>query len=52
MTLSRGSRLLLLALLSLGLLFLYLPLAIVVINSFNVSQSFAFPPSGDGDQYS
>ena len=46
MTLSRGSRLLLLALLSLGLLFLYLPLAIVVINSFNVSQSFAFPPSG------
>jgi len=45
-TLSRGSRLLLLALLSLGLVFLYLPLMIVVINSFNVSQSFAFPPSG------
>lgn len=46
MTLSRGSRVVLLLLLVLGLLFLYLPLAIVVINSFNVSQSFTFPPKG------
>jgi putative spermidine/putrescine transport system permease protein len=46
MTLSRGARAVLLMLLVLGLLFLYLPLAIVVINSFNASQSFAFPPTG------
>jgi putative spermidine/putrescine transport system permease protein len=28
------------------LLFLYLPLAFVVLNSFNTSRTFAFPPSG------
>ncbi|MFZ0325509.1 MAG: ABC transporter permease [Actinomycetes bacterium] len=46
MTLSRGARAVLLALLVLGLVFLYTPLLIVVINSFNTSQSFAFPPKG------
>jgi len=29
-----------------ALLLLYAPLAIVVVNSFNVSRTFAFPPSG------
>ena len=46
MTLSRGARAVLRILLVLGLAFLYLPLVIVVINSFNVSQTFAFPPTG------
>ncbi|HJQ06976.1 MAG TPA: ABC transporter permease, partial [Nocardioides sp.] len=28
------------------LLFLYIPLAFVVLNSFNTSRTFAFPPTG------
>ncbi|MDT4939512.1 MAG: putative spermidine/putrescine transport system permease protein [Pseudonocardiales bacterium] len=29
-----------------GLLFLYIPLALVVVNAFNSSRTFAFPPDG------
>ena len=31
---------------SLGLAFLYVPLALVVLNAFNTSRTFAFPPTG------
>ena len=44
MTLSRGARALLLAFTILALVAVYTPLALVVLNSFNVSQSFAWPP--------
>ena len=30
----------------LGLAFLYVPLALVVLNAFNQSRTFAFPPTG------
>ena len=29
-----------------GLIFIYLPLLLVVINSFNTNKSFAWPPTG------
>ena len=35
----------------LALLFVYAPLALVVLNSFNVSQSFAWPPAGYTTQW-
>jgi putative spermidine/putrescine transport system permease protein len=44
MTLSRRVRALLLLFTVLALAFIYAPLALVVINSFNVSRSFAWPP--------
>jgi putative spermidine/putrescine transport system permease protein len=31
---------------SLALVIIYLPLALVLLNSFNTSQTFAWPPSG------
>ena len=43
MTLSRASRALLLAFTALVLLVVYAPLALVVLNSFNASKSFAWP---------
>jgi putative spermidine/putrescine transport system permease protein len=46
MTLSRGLRAFLVGCTSLVLLVVYLPLALVLLNSFNVSRSFAWPPSG------
>ena len=46
MTLSRNVRRLLAVLTALVLLVMYLPLLLVVLNSFNTSQSFAWPPSG------
>jgi putative spermidine/putrescine transport system permease protein len=46
MTLSRTSRWLLGAAMVLGLAFVYVPLLIVVINSFNTSKLFAWPPPG------
>lgn len=46
MTLSRRARLVLTAALALGLAFLYVPLAVVVVNSFNVERTFGWPPAG------
>lgn len=44
MTLSRGGRWLLRAAMALGLAFVYVPLAIVLVNSFNSDRTFAWPP--------
>ncbi len=44
MTLSRGTRALLAAFSALALLIIYSPLALVVVNSFNVSRTFSWPP--------
>ncbi len=46
MTISRGARALLAACTALILAFIYVPLGIVVINSFNTSRTFAWPPTG------
>jgi len=46
MRLSPGLRWTLRAITWLALLFLYVPLAIVILNSFNKSRTFAFPPTG------
>jgi len=46
MTLSRGLRATLLAVTTLALVFVYAPLGLVVLNSFNTNKSFAWPPSG------
>jgi putative spermidine/putrescine transport system permease protein len=45
MTISRNARLLLATLLGIGLAFIYVPLTVVVINSFNSSRTFSWPPS-------
>ncbi len=45
MTISRNARLILAALLGVGLAFIYVPLTVVVINSFNSSRTFSWPPS-------
>jgi putative spermidine/putrescine transport system permease protein len=44
MTFSRPTRLLLGAFSALALLFVYAPLALVLLNSFNTSRTFAWPP--------
>ncbi|MGH3475816.1 MAG: ABC transporter permease, partial [Nocardioidaceae bacterium] len=44
MTLSRTTRVVLLAALLLGLAVVYIPLLVVVVNSFNVDATFAWPP--------
>lgn len=44
MTISRTTRYILLSLMGVGLTFIYLPLTVVVINSFNVSRTFSWPP--------
>ena len=44
MNLSRGLRRLLLAITTLALVFVYTPLALVVLNSFNVDRTFTWPP--------
>lgn len=46
MTLSRNARLLLAGLTGLVLLIVYVPLGMVVVNSFNTSTSFTWPPDG------
>jgi putative spermidine/putrescine transport system permease protein len=43
--LSRGLRTFLLAFTSVGLVFVYTPLALVLLNSFNLSRTFAWPPT-------
>ena len=45
MTISRNARLLLASLLGVGLAFIYVPLSVVIINSFNASKTFSWPPS-------
>lgn len=45
MTISRNARLFLATLLGIGLAFIYVPLMVVVINSFNSSRTFSWPPS-------
>jgi putative spermidine/putrescine transport system permease protein len=44
--LSRGAGRVLGAVMGLGLLVIYVPLAVVVVNSFNRSRTFGWPPSG------
>ena len=44
MTFSTTTRRVLLAFMAAGLTFIYLPLTVVVINSFNVSRTFSWPP--------
>ena len=34
------------AFMALGLVFVYVPLVVVLINSFNADRTFAWPPSG------
>lgn len=45
MRLSRGTRAVLFTFVAVALAFVYLPLAILVVNSFNASKVFAWPPS-------
>lgn len=46
MKLSKSSRAALWAMMIFGFTFIYLPLVLVVINSFNKNKSFAWPPTG------
>ena len=46
MTLSRPARWALRAAMALGLAIIYVPLAVVLTNSFNVSRTFGWPPAG------
>ena len=46
MSLSRRARVLLRLAMALGLAVIYVPLLVVVVNSFNTSRTFGFPPSG------
>lgn len=45
MTISKSARYLLTTLLGIGLAFIYVPMAIVILNSFNASKTFSWPPS-------
>lgn len=45
MTISKTARRILASLMGVGLAFIYIPLAVVVTNSFNASRSFSWPPS-------
>jgi putative spermidine/putrescine transport system permease protein len=44
MTLSKFTKGLLASIMGVGLAFIYVPLIIVVINSFNPSKTFSWPP--------
>jgi len=46
MKISKGTRVFLYAMMGFGLSFIYVPLLLVVINSFNENTSFAWPPTG------
>ena len=46
MQLPRSLRITLRIFMILGLVVLYVPLALIVVNSFNASRTFAFPPTG------
>ena len=45
MTISKSARYALMSLMGVGLAFIYLPLSVVVINSFNSSKTFSWPPT-------
>jgi putative spermidine/putrescine transport system permease protein len=45
MTISNKARYLLTSLMGIGLAFIYVPLSVVVINSFNASKTFSWPPT-------
>ena len=45
MTISKSARYALMSLMGVGLVFIYLPLSVVVINSFNSSKTFSWPPT-------
>jgi len=45
MTISNRARYALMTLMGIGLAFIYVPLSVVVINSFNSSRTFSWPPS-------
>ncbi len=45
MTISNRARYALMALMGVGLAFIYVPLSVVVINSFNSSRTFSWPPT-------
>ena len=45
MTISKQARYALMSLMGIGLAFIYVPLSVVVINSFNSSRTFSWPPS-------
>ncbi|MEI9906804.1 MAG: ABC transporter permease [Actinomycetota bacterium] len=45
MTISKQARYLLTSLMGVGLAFIYIPLSVVVINSFNASKTFSWPPT-------
>ena len=46
MRLSRSARFVLTGLMTFGLAFIYVPLGLVVLNSFNTNQAFVWPPTG------
>jgi len=46
MKISKGTRVFLYAMMGFGFSFIYVPLLLVVINSFNKNTSFAWPPTG------
>src|SRR3954452_11627321 len=46
MTLSRRARILLLGFLAVALAGIYVPLALVILNSFNADPTFSWPPPG------
>ena len=46
MNLSRPARLALGAVMALGLAVIYVPLLLVLLNSFNTSRTFSWPPAG------
>ena len=45
MTISTKARYVLMALMGVGLAFIYVPLSVVIINSFNSSKTFSWPPT-------
>jgi putative spermidine/putrescine transport system permease protein len=45
MTISKGARYALTSLMGIGLAFIYVPITVVVINSFNSSRTFSWPPT-------
>jgi putative spermidine/putrescine transport system permease protein len=51
MTTSRGTKILLSILATVGFAFIYIPLLVILINSFNTSKSLSWPPSGYTTQW-
>ena len=44
MSVSKSARYLLASIMGMGLAFIYVPLTVVIINSFNASRTFSWPP--------